>query len=84
VLDAPRHPYTQALLRAAPSLEPPPPGARRGGAAALTGELPSPLAIPPGCPFHPRCKVALVRCATEVPRVHVAGDAHFAECHLVE
>jgi oligopeptide/dipeptide ABC transporter ATP-binding protein len=84
VFDTPRHPYTQALLRAAPSLEPPPPGQRRGGAAALSGELPSPLAIPPGCPFHPRCPEAMPRCAAEIPRVHVVGAGHQAECHLAE
>jgi oligopeptide/dipeptide ABC transporter ATP-binding protein len=48
---APRHPYTRALLSAAPELDP----SKRSRTAAVRGELPSPVSIPPGCPFHPRC-----------------------------
>jgi oligopeptide/dipeptide ABC transporter ATP-binding protein len=82
VFHQPRHPYTQALLRAAPSMEPPPEGMRpSAGQAAVTGELPSPLAIPSGCPFHPRCSVARAECVREVPRAHARG-AHMAACHL--
>ena len=82
---APLHPYTQALLRAAPTMTPPAPGMPRGtGKPALTGELPSPLAIPSGCPFHPRCPQAMPRCSVEVPRVHIAPDHHLAECHLLD
>jgi oligopeptide transport system ATP-binding protein len=51
LFSAPSHPYTQALLGAAPELDP----TRRRRTAAVCGELPSPVAIPPGCPFHPRC-----------------------------
>jgi oligopeptide/dipeptide ABC transporter ATP-binding protein len=80
VFGGPMHPYTQALLRAAPGMQP----RRRTETAALRGELPSPMAIPSGCPFHPRCSVAFDRCRTEVPRVHVRADGHRAECHLVE
>ena len=84
VFTAPLHPYTQALLRAAPSMHPARPGAPRGPMkAALSGELPSPLAIPPGCPFHPRCPAAFARCATEVPRLHVTEHGHRATCHLL-
>ena len=78
VFGAPRHPYTDALLRAAPKIR----GARRSSVAVLTGELPSPLAIPTGCPFHPRCPLAFDRCTTEVPRNRVTGTGHFASCHL--
>ena len=84
VFGQPLHPYTQALLRAAPAMEPPPDGQRpQAGAAALAGELPSPLAIPPGCPFHPRCPAARADCAELVPRVHVAAGGHMATCHLL-
>jgi oligopeptide/dipeptide ABC transporter ATP-binding protein len=85
VFDTPRHPYTKALLRAAPSMEPPLPGASRTRrSAALSGELPSPLAIPGGCPFHPRCPQAMDRCRTEVPRIHMGEDKHLATCHLLD
>ncbi len=84
VFTAPLHPYTRALLRAAPTMQPPAPGTPRGTGAALSGELPSPLAIPPGCPFHPRCPQAMPRCAVEVPRVHIAPGPHLAECHLLD
>lgn len=78
VFGAPKHPYTQALLRAAPTLEP---GGARGTAAALPGELPSPMRVPPGCPFHPRCPDCFAPCPTVVPRVAVQ-DGHGAVCHL--
>jgi oligopeptide/dipeptide ABC transporter ATP-binding protein len=80
VFAEPMHPYTQALLRAAPGMQP----GRRRQKAALGGELPSPMAIPPGCPFHPRCPSALDRCRIEVPRPHVRADGHRAECHLAD
>ncbi len=84
VFDAPRHPYTKALLRAAPSMDPPQPGAHRAPReAALAGELPRPLDIPSGCPFHPRCPEARGRCSTKVPRIHVADLHHMATCHLL-
>ena len=74
VFEAPLHPYTRALLQAAPSMEPPEPGtARVAHRPALAGELPSPLNIPSGCPFHPRCPLAFERCSVEVPRIHVDG-----------
>ena len=63
LFDRPQHPYTQALLAAAPTLDPD----RRAAGAAVRGELPSPLAIPAGCPFHPRCPYAFDRCRTELP-----------------
>jgi oligopeptide/dipeptide ABC transporter ATP-binding protein len=77
VFERPRHPYTAALLRAAPQLRP----GRRSTVAALTGELPSPLMIPSGCPFHPRCPQAFDRCPTEVPLMRVHGPS-LAACHL--
>ncbi|MGI4953123.1 MAG: ABC transporter ATP-binding protein [Janthinobacterium lividum] len=78
VFAGPLHPYTQALLRAAPRL-----GKRVDeGPAAVRGELPSPMQVVPGCPFHPRCPLAFDRCRTEVPAMQVA-HGHGAACHLV-
>ncbi len=74
-----QHPYTQALLRAAPSLHP----GRRTADAALRGELPSPMRVVPGCPFHPRCPLAFDRCRVEMPATH-ARHGHGAVCHLAE
>jgi oligopeptide/dipeptide ABC transporter ATP-binding protein len=80
VFGSPRHPYTQALLRAAPQMR----VGRRNENAALSGELPSPLAIPAGCPFHPRCPLAFDRCRVEAPALHVGPEGHRAECHLAD
>lgn len=75
---APRHPYTRALLAAAPVPDP----SRRTTPTALAGEPPSPLSPPPGCAFHPRCPHAIDRCRRELPLLH--GDAHTTACHRVE
>jgi oligopeptide/dipeptide ABC transporter ATP-binding protein len=75
---APSHPYTAALLKAAPELDP----SRRSTAEAVRGELPSPLAIPSGCPFHPRCPIAIDRCRAEVPQLRELAAGHIAACHL--
>jgi oligopeptide/dipeptide ABC transporter ATP-binding protein len=74
----PRHPYTKALLRAAPSLDP----KRRTAADAVKGELPSPIAPPPGCPFHPRCPDAIARCRTERPALTPLHDGRLTACHV--
>lgn len=75
----PRHPYSKALLAAVPSLDP----ADRNRAPALSGELPSPLDIPPGCPFHARCPHAAGRCRTDKPMLRPVG-AGMAACHFAE
>ena len=79
VFDAPQHPYTQALLRAAPVLTP----QRRTTETALRGELPSPMRIVPGCPFHPRCPAVFDRCRTDPPALLVR-DGHATACHLMD
>ena len=76
----PAHPYTAALLKAAPELDP----ARRTVVDAVRGELPSPLAIPSGCPFHPRCPIAVDRCRVEVPLLRELAPGHIAACHLAK
>ena len=74
----PAHPYTAALLKAAPELDP----ARRSVVDAVRGELPSPLAVPSGCPFHPRCPYVMERCRVEPPLLTERGLLHIAACHL--
>lgn len=77
----PAHPYTQALLRAAPELDP----KRKSVVEAVHGELPSPLKPPPGCAFHPRCPVAIERCKQEVPALIPRGPGgRLVACHLLE
>ncbi len=76
----PKHPYTQALLSAVPEPDP----ARRRKRVVLTGEVPSPLNPPPGCPFHPRCPLAIELCRTEVPaliRREGCEPEHVSACH---
>jgi oligopeptide transport system ATP-binding protein len=79
VFDNPQHPYTQALLRAAPVLTP----RRRTTETALRGELPSPMRVVPGCPFHPRCPKVFDRCRFDPPALEVR-HGHAAACHLAE
>ena len=74
----PRHPYTAALIAAAPSLD----FERRGTTEAVVGELPSALSIPAGCAFHPRCPHAIDRCRREVPREETSPEGHVVACHL--
>nr|WP_207620388.1 ABC transporter ATP-binding protein [Oharaeibacter diazotrophicus] len=78
---APRHPYTKALLSAAPTLEDKPFDA---GEYLLEGEPPSPIDIPPGCSFASRCPLAFARCRAETPELREWRPGAFAACHLVE
>lgn len=71
------HPYTQALLAAAPVLQP-----SKVTYLAVKGEIPSPLHPPPGCHFHPRCPHAMPRCATEQPLLREVAPGHLSACHL--
>jgi oligopeptide transport system ATP-binding protein len=76
----PQHPYTKALLAAVPI--PDPELEARRERVVLGGEVPSPLSPPPGCVFHPRCPIAVDRCAREVPELREIQPGHRAACIL--
>ena len=75
--DDPRHPYTRALLASVPQV-----GTGRRTFEPIEGEIPSPIAPPAGCAFHPRCPFAGPRCRAEIPRLTDAGTARAVACHL--
>lgn len=73
----PNHPYTIALLEAAPTLT-----VGKRDFTAIKGEIPSPLQPPSGCHFHPRCPHAMPRCSVEQPLQKEVAPQHFSACHL--
>ncbi len=78
---SPQHPYTKALLEAAPIANPK--AARARQRTVLQGELPSPLNPPAGCPFNSRCPIAQERCRVERPLLRPVGNGAQAACHFV-
>ncbi len=80
VVNAPLHPYTQALISAVPVVDPDSKHRR----ILLPGDVPSPINPPSGCPFHPRCPIAEDRCKVEVPALRQISPGHFAACHLAK
>jgi oligopeptide transport system ATP-binding protein len=78
LFSAPRHPYTRALLSAVPVPNPRLERARRR--IILQGDVPSPMNVPPGCRFAPRCPVAIARCTNEDPALVQQADGIFAAC----
>ena len=85
VFSHPQHPYTQSLLASVPSLH------SRNPAPPLLGDVPSPVAPPSGCHFHPRCPVFAAAsttlstlCPTQYPEVLQVGPHHGVRCHAVE
>ena len=74
---APNHPYTRALLEEVPRI-----GAGKRTFAPVRGEIPSPVAPPPGCHFHPRCPLAMDRCRSERPALRELTPGQFSACHL--
>jgi len=77
--ERPRHPYTQALLAAAPE---PNPAFR--DKAVPAGDIPSPINPPPGCRFHTRCAMATEQCRQQVPALRPMGPGHQVACHHAE
>ena len=73
-----RHPYTKALLSAIPNIKNPDQTDR----ILLTGDLPSPVNPPSGCPFHPRCSYCMEKCKTEKPVLRTMADGTQVACHL--
>lgn len=77
---APKHPYTEALMSAVPVPDPDWNVER----ILLEGDVPSPVAPPSGCYFHPRCRYAKDICKTEAPVYRDLGNLHFVTCHFAE
>ncbi|MCP4103992.1 MAG: dipeptide ABC transporter ATP-binding protein [Desulfobacteraceae bacterium] len=75
----PLHPYTKALLSAAPV---PNPNRKRQQRTILRGDVPSPLNPPSGCRFHPRCPERMEICSQELPVIHTVEAEHTVCCHL--
>ncbi len=76
----PLHPYTRALLSAVPVVDP----QTKRRRIILSGEVPSPINIPPGCSFHPRCPYAESVCKELFPELREIKPGHFVSCHLAE
>jgi peptide/nickel transport system ATP-binding protein len=74
----PQHPYSEALIAAAPL---PDPRARKTR-PIIEGEVPSPMNPPSGCAFHPRCPYAVARCQAETPELRQIADGRLVACHL--
>jgi oligopeptide/dipeptide ABC transporter ATP-binding protein len=77
IFHAPAHPYTRGLMACIPRLEEAP--ARLG---SIPGVMPGLRALPSGCRFHPRCPVAVARCAVEEPVLRLLTSTHSVACHL--
>jgi oligopeptide/dipeptide ABC transporter ATP-binding protein len=76
----PRHPYTEALISAVPIPDPD----RQEKRIILSGDVPSPVAPPSGCRFHPRCRYAREICAADIPEYRTLGPGRGGRCHLAE
>ncbi len=78
LFERPAHPYTRGLLASVPLPDP----GRRQNLARLTGDVPSPVDLPPGCRFHPRCPEAAAVCAQKPPPRVALSPGHEVVCHL--
>ena len=75
IFGCPTHPYTRLLLDGVPRIS-----QRHFAFHHISGEIPSPLAPPPGCHFHPRCPLATEQCKTERPHLREISPGHLAAC----
>ena len=82
IYDRPMHPYSKSLLSAVPV--PDPKVARANQRIGLTGDIPSPLNAPSGCPFRTRCQYATEQCAAEMPAFKEVEKGHFVACHRTD
>lgn len=80
IINRPLHPYTRALIGAVPV---PDPAIKRTG-EVISGEIPSPIAPPPGCHFNTRCPYAHIRCTSVDPPLMEVEKNHWVACHLVD
>jgi peptide/nickel transport system ATP-binding protein len=78
LFEAPKHPYTEALLSAVPRADPD----QQKKRILLTGDVPSPANPPPGCKFHPRCRYVQPICSESEPELAEVTPGHFAACHF--
>ncbi|MFP4014579.1 MAG: ABC transporter ATP-binding protein [Chitinispirillaceae bacterium] len=79
IFDSPGHPYTQCLLDTIPLL-----GKKKERLTVIPGDVPTPLQIPSGCPFHPRCPKVFDRCRQDHPELNSMSENHLVRCHLYE
>ncbi len=82
IYDHPLHPYSKSLLSAVPV--PDPKIARANKRIVLSGDIPSPLNAPSGCPFRTRCQYATEKCALSMPEFREVSSGHFVACHRVD
>ncbi len=78
IAESPKHPYTQALFKSAPSMDP----SQRLVTPPLSGDPPNPLSPPSGCRFRTRCPFATAQCVDVEPPLREISSRHFAACHL--
>ena len=79
IVGDPRHPYTRALIASVDARS-----GQRDGEAAVSGEIPSPMNPPSGCPYHTRCPHATARCRDEKPELRPLGPGRWVACHYAE
>ena len=79
IFGAPAHPYTRGLLKAVPTLK----SDRAQPLQTIEGSVPPVNALPPGCPFGPRCDLRVEACSRELPPLQLVGTSHWARCPVV-